>query len=780
MDTTFGGLLRRFRRERSLSQEALAHSAKVSIEAVRALEGNRRRFPRTSTVALLADALGCTPAERSMLEAAAARTSEPLRQLPPPLTDFTGRDSELDVLATHLRAGVTSPAVPVAAVTGMGGIGKTTLALQVANEVADQFPDGQLMLDLRGFSSSGPIEPPAALGILLRALGTPAGQVPSELAEATALYRSAIAGRRVLLVLDNAADSAQVEPLIPGVAGSAVVITSRRVLSGLPSARGLQLAGLTRAEAVRLLAEVGGPAVSAEPAAAERIVEYCARLPLAVRLAGVRLIGRSARAVRNLADRLADESRRMDALDDHGRGVRGSIAVSVEGLAASDDPLDVEAARILPLVAVVDGSDLSVRTASRVAGVSPELADRLLDRLADVSLLEARTPTRYHLHDLIASYFGERTTASQQRRIRMAVLRTHSALLWRVKDLSARRSPRLRESWGQPDWATDATDLADRAAVLDLLDDERDALLATLRWAVNGSAAERELSVRIGVAMSYYGIARKRWAEWRDVAALTAPLATDAATRAMLLADHGLARSELGDFEHAAEPLVQAVDVLAAVDNPSFEISTLVNLSHVLERSGRLKEGLRYGLRARDLAASIGDREDEALALLVLGMISGGLGDAAQHEYFAGAVDAMRSAGPPRGLATVLQQISLSYRECGDLSAAVGPLEESLRIYQEDDAGPYLPEIQEDLGWLRHLSGDTEAALRSLAEALSGAQKFQLWDREASVRVRRGQILADAGQRDEARDELTAALAVYRERGLGARAEEARQLLSSL
>ena len=777
VDRTFGDVLRRLRRDRALTQEALAEAAALSSEAIRALEGNRRRYPRPTTVDMLIAALCCTSAEAELLRAVASRNPEELRQLPPGLTDFTGRRDDLKTLAHFLTAGASSPAVPVATITGMGGIGKTALALQAANEVKDHFPDGQVLLDLRGFSRSGPMDPVEVLALLLQQLGTPSAEVPSDLDRAAARYRSAIAGRRILLVFDNAADSAQVAPLLPGTAGCGVLITSRRMMADLPGAAQTLLEGLPEQEAIQLLAEVAGPSAVADPDTAVRIVQYCARLPLAIRLAGARLIGRSSPGA--LAARLADEAKLLDTLDDHGRGVRTSLAISVDDLARSASPIDVSAGQLLPRLALLDGHDISPRIAGRIAGVSAVEADRLLDRLTDVNLLETPEPSRYRLHDLVAAYFDERASDADRTAVRVGALAAYRAMLWRMMEL-ARRPAGLRERWADPEWTADARDVTERDTLLDLLDGERANLLATVRNGVAGTSAERELSVQVAAAMKYYGVARKRWAEWRDVSALAAPLAVDdPVARAMLLADHGLALAELGGYSPAADSLLEAVDVLGTVDDPRYRLTTMLNLSHVLERAGRAEEGLEYAGRNLGAALALGDREAEALTWLVRGMIYGAQSDSRREECFTAAVSAMTAGGPVRGLATVHQQIGLSHRESGDYAAAAKALEKSLQIYQADQAHPYLPDVQEDLGWVQFLSGDAEASVVTLQAALNGAQKQDQWDREASVQLRLGQVLAELGRLGEAKEHLTAAAEIYGRRGMAA-ADEARAALAAL
>ncbi|MEV6281779.1 tetratricopeptide repeat protein [Kribbella sp. NPDC051770] len=776
MNETFGATLRRLRHDRGLTQERLAHDAGISAQAVQLLESGRRRFPRPSTVGALANALSCTADERDQLLQASTRPSA--TTLPAAPADFTGRVREVAQLSADLTTGAVAPAVPVVAITGMGGIGKTTLALKVAGEVTARFPDGQLLIDLGGFSRSGPVDPSSALAILLRRLGTPPADLPGDLDVAIARYRTAVAGRRMLIVLDNAADGSQVLPLLPGTGGSAVLVTSRRLLTELPGARQLQLGALSEQEAVDLLAEVGGPAVHAERTASERVVRACAYLPLAVRISGSRLAGQPAGAVAALADRLAATADLVSTLDDQGRAVRTSIEVSVQQLAISDDAVDVDAVALLPRLSVLDGYDLSARVVAGIAGAEQERAEQLLERLVDVNLLESLAPARYRLHDLVSGYFAPAVPEGVRAAVRRTALETYVALLWQLRQVSY-APPGARDSVADETWWAGAADLVDEEVLLDLLDDERSNLVTTVRQAVRGGADERELVVRLGLGMPNLGVDRKRWAEWRDVAGMAAEVATDALPQAILLADHGLALAELDAFEPAAQSLLRAARELPADADPAYVATNLANLAHVLERLGRAEEGLVHGRRALAVAVEIGEPEVEATAALVVGMLQGQAGSPERQTSFAQAVAAMRADGHPRGLAMVHQQISLSYRESGDFAAATAAAEESLRIHLADNAVAFLPEAREDLGRLHYLSGDLEGALDALHEALEGAVSQDLWDREASVRLQLGRVLAASGRPGEARKHLERALEIYESRGMAA-ADEARRLLAEL
>lgn len=337
-------LLRHFRIRAGLTQEALAATAGLSSQAISALENGRRRHPRAVTIDLLTAALGLSSSDREQLENAASRRSDvPAHtQLPPPISDFTGRSRQLAELEELLRTpyGV-APAVVISAVGGMGGIGKTTLAVQAANLVTAEYPDGQLYLNLRG-GTGNPLGASEAIDALLKLLGIPPAGTSDPQAAANR-YRTALAGRRMLILLDDAAGAAQVLPLIPGTAGSAVLITSRQRLSGVPGVRRIDLDVLGEREAVQLLAEIVGPAViTQKPEDALRVVRRCGLLPLAIRIAGGQC-AKSARGLEELAAHLADDAGRLNALTGPGRLVNNSIALSLSALSAGQG-VDIAAA----------------------------------------------------------------------------------------------------------------------------------------------------------------------------------------------------------------------------------------------------------------------------------------------------------------------------------------------------------------------------------------------------------------------------------------------------
>ncbi len=332
------------------------------------------------------------------------------RQLPPGTSDFTGRASQLAQLRT-LLVRPNMPAPVIAVINGAAGTGKTALAMRFAHEAADQFPHGQLFVNLHGHTDAEPLPSAEALRRLLRALGSQ--EAPDDADEAAAHYRSLLAGRRVLVVADNAGSAGQLRPLLPGAPGCMVLATSRSRLPGLLARSGavtVTLGPLSQAEAVSLLRKLLGDArVDAEPAAAAQIAAGCAFLPLAVRVAAERAAHRPRLPLAVLAAELAAEHRRLDALS---AGQDGDTAIR-SVFSWSYRRLQPAAARMFRLLGLHPGADISIAAAAALADVSAAGAARLLEALAEVHLLEETAPGRYRLHALLRAYAAEQAAQDE-------------------------------------------------------------------------------------------------------------------------------------------------------------------------------------------------------------------------------------------------------------------------------------------------------------------------------------------------------------------------------
>ncbi|MFH8403434.1 BTAD domain-containing putative transcriptional regulator [Streptomyces sp. NPDC018019] len=318
------------------------------------------------------------------------------QQLPATVADFTGRAAFVTELSEQL-ATAEGRVMAVSALTGIGGVGKTTLAVHVAHAAHEHFPDGQLYVDLQGAGHS-PSDPEAVLGAFLRALGTPDASIPNGVEERAALYRSALAGRRVLALLDNARDAAQVRPLLPGTDGCAALITSRVRMIDLAGAHLVDLDVMSPEEAFTLFTLiVGEERVNAEREASMDVVGACGFLPLAIRIAASRLAARRTWTVSVLARKLADERRRLDELRAGDLAVNSTFELGYKQL----EPRQARAFRLLGLA---DGPDISLAAAAALFDMDTDSAEVLLESLVDTSLLESAAPGRYRFHDLVRLY----------------------------------------------------------------------------------------------------------------------------------------------------------------------------------------------------------------------------------------------------------------------------------------------------------------------------------------------------------------------------------------
>lgn len=325
------------------------------------------------------------------------------RQIPHGVADFTGRAEETERIRDALRPG-SPEALPIVLVTGMAGAGKTTLVMHAVQPALTSYPDGQLYADLRGADGT-PADPAAVLGFFLRSLGESEASLPDDPAERAAQFRSVLAGRRVLIVLDNARDTEQIAPLLPGSPSCAVVVTSRNALATLPVSARVTLGSLPEDDALQLLTRLAGPArVAAEPHAARQVLADCGCLPLAVRIVGARLAARPSWTLASLAERLADERQRLAELRVESVTVESSFALGHE-------QLDDGERRAFRLLSVPPHQVFDVPTAAAVLDAGDSGCKDVLERLVDAGLLQSPAWERYRYHDLVR-LFAQRLAAA--------------------------------------------------------------------------------------------------------------------------------------------------------------------------------------------------------------------------------------------------------------------------------------------------------------------------------------------------------------------------------
>ncbi|SEL75483.1 AfsR/SARP family transcriptional regulator [Streptacidiphilus jiangxiensis] len=609
------------------------------------------------------------------------------RQLQADLADFTGRD-ELVARLVALLSGAAGPGAPLvlSALDGAGGVGKTSLAVHVAHRVLAHYPDGQLQADLRGVGGA-PADPHDVLARLLRGLGVPDGEIPVDAEERAVLYRSMLAERRVLVLLDNVRDAAQVRPLLPGSGGCAVLVTSRSTLPGLDGATRLAVDVLDEAEAFELFVRiVGKEAVGAEPEAVATVLAVCAGLPLAIRVAGSRLVCQPGWTVAMLAERLLDEGRLLDELQVEDRAVRTTLAV---GYAA----LPQDSARLLRQLGAAPGPTVGLPAVLALAGEDRTRTERALWTLLAAHLVEPAGPARYRMHDLVRVY-AEELASARARESREAFARLAHWYLY-TADSAARavlpaRAPAADDGFwdaaGRPlpaSWLT----FGDPAEAHSWFEAENRNLVAVVHaCSVACLATERHL---LELAP------RLVWAFWADV----------------------YTRGEYApEWETLCETVVRAV---ADLGDEAAESSVRKTLGIVRLATGRPEAAAEQFERSRAIRARLGD-EPGALACTVdLACAYSKMGD---HDRAIAGLEtvlaAFRRSGETAKVAVVLNNLGVACHVGGRSAEAVGHLEESLRIKRElgDVAGE--GKTLQSLAEIHLVGGRTGEALRACEEAV--------------------------------------------------------------
>ncbi|CAL9493275.1 AfsR/SARP family transcriptional regulator [Streptomyces sp. enrichment culture] len=611
---------------------------------------------------LLADELGVDPraglqelqqrilrADPALAEpsAPATETTAPAvrpAQLPAAVPDFTGRASFVRELSDVLSAasgdgsGPGGRVMAVSALAGIGGVGKTTLAVHVAHRARAAFPDGQLYVDLQG-AGARPAEPETVLGSFLRALGTADSAIPDSLEERAALYRSVLDGRRVLVLLDNARDAAQVRPLLPGTDGCAALVTARVRMVDLAGAHLVDLDVMSPEEALALFTKiVGEERVASEREAALDVVGACGFLPLAIRIAASRLAARRTWTVSVLAAKLADERRRLDELQAGDLAVEATFELGYGQLEAAQ-------ARAFRLLGLADGPDISLAAAAAVLDLPAQDTEDLLEALVDTSLLESAAPGRYRFHDLVRLYAracaerdehppSERGAALSRLLDFYLATATEVYAIERPGDrlvdhLEATRYPGLRFSEGP--------------AALDWLYTESSSLLAAVRQAAGTDRLRRAVD--------------------------------------LLWASRDLAESGANSRQYEATALAMR-EATQAVGDTRAEGRARIALTGSLLVSGRIQSAAEEAALAMERASASADPTAESWAAQDRGLTA-----LHQHRYFDGkvffdrAIEGFRAAGNGLCEATALCNLSRAYMGMGNTSKAVEFAQNGLAVH---------------------------------------------------------------------------------------------------
>jgi len=606
-----------------MTQEELAFKAGVGTRTIRDIESGRVR-PQPRTLRLIIQALDLDEAGRALLTAVPDQVAPPPPiapvTLPSSTTVFTGRSEGLAKLDES-----ASPSSPLVVLTGVGGVGKTMLALHWGHRSADRFPGGRIYIDLRGFAPSGTaMEPAEAIRQLLGSMGVEPQRIPTDADAQIALYRSVIGGERRLLVLDNARDAAQVRPLLPNSEQAHTVVISRNRLVGLAASHGakvIEVGAFDRTESAALLQrQLGAERLAAEPESVGRILTACAGLPLALAIAGARAATRPDHALSAIADEL--ETSRLDAL------AVGEESVDVRAVFSwSYASLDTQAAKLFRLLAVIPGPDFGTAAVVRLHGGTEADAGRALRSLVEAHLVEPGRPGRYRLHDLIRLYATELLEAEEPQPDREAA--QDRLLDWYLQGADACRSALYPAMVGLPVPAGSGGrfELTAEAAA-QWLEAEWENLIAAVEYATEHGSPQ--FAWRMAEVLRGYTWLHMLGGDGVRIGKAALAAATDAddplgmAAAALSL---GCALMRSNQLDEAIERLRDAAGFARRADWPAGAASAEGNLSMACYYRGRMHEGLEHAYAALHAYRAIGEHRAESSNLHSLGLLHSHLGE---------------------------------------------------------------------------------------------------------------------------------------------------------
>jgi DNA-binding SARP family transcriptional activator/Tfp pilus assembly protein PilF len=713
----------------------------------------------------------------------------PPRELPADVSAFTGRSAELrrlDQLLTSRPAendtatGLDAPAgraptAVISAVSGTAGVGKTALAVHWAHMAAEHFADGQLYVNLRGYGPERPVTAADALAGFLRTLGVPGQDIPPGEDERAARYRTLLAGKQVLIVLDNVSQAEQVRPLLPGTAHCAVLVTSRDALAGLVARDGaarLDLNLLPLDEAVILLRELIGQQAEADPEAAAALARHCCRLPLALRVAAELAASRPAVPLKVLVTQLADQQRRLDELDAGGdprTAIRAVFSWSYRNL-------DPNAARTFRLAGLHPGPDFEAYATAALTATTLDQANRMLNALTRAHLIHPTGPGRYAMHDLLRAYARDLAAAEESDDDRQAAmtclfdyyLRSAGCAMDTLHPAERHRRPPI------PAPASPVPPLTDPATARAWLDTER----ATLTGVAGHTAehgwpghATRLASIlfRYLDAGGHYSEAIVIHAHALDAARHTKDPAAEA--RALnALAGVSLRR---GDYQEAAARFEQALTLFRQVRDRGGQARVLHNLGNVYRQQGRYQQAAELLREAVKAAQEVGDRLGQARALDNLGVVRRQQGRYRQaisdHRR---ALTLTRELGATYGQAFALDNLGSVYLRQGHYRQASASLDEALVLFRQ--IGDRLSEADTliNLGALCLAQRHLPQASRHLERALALSREAGERAGQAEALNRLGEVLLASSQPRDARARHNAALDLARQ--IGEKYEQAR------
>lgn len=688
------------------------------------------------------------------------------RQLPAAVQHFTGRQTELDLLTRLLEQTARTAAggtVVISAIDGMAGIGKSALAVHAAHRLAERFPDGQLFIDLHGYTRGyAPRDAAEALAVLLRSLGVSPQKVPQDLEERAALYRQQLAGTRTLVVLDNVLDEAQVRPLVPGSAGCLVLVTSRRRLKGLHDAHALSLDVLPLEDAITLLRAVAGPerAPAGDPALAE-IADLCGRLPLALRIAAALLRHRPVWTLEHLAGKLRDQRQRSTILSDGERDLSALIDLSYRNLGTDQQ-------KCFRQLGAAYGPDLDAYSAAALIATDPATATSLLEDLVDHNLLLADAPFRYRLHDLVRAHTRALSADHDPPEEhgpaldRLLDYYQHAA---GCADARVTRFPRPTSS-GPATGHVPALSTTDAAWAW--LRTERPNLFAALHHATIHTRDARTVSLTAVLASLLTSDG-----PWTESIALHSTAITaarrlgDQPGQARALFHRGHVRALTGAYAEAIGDLEQSDRLECSAGDGLGRAHVLSQLGNVRTVTGDYPGATRDLRQALALYRDEGDQHGLTQVLLWLGDVRLLTGDlAAATRDYQQASRVFEDLGNRLGQAQALSRLGSAKMLTGDHVGAIADLQQALHLCRQLGSRLGQANVLSTLGDARRVTGDYPGAIRDLQEALQLCQDLGQRLGQANALARLGRVRSAIGDHPGAVRDLRQALELIRSSGI--------------
>jgi len=731
---SFASLLRQLRSDAGLTQEQLAEAAGLSPRSISDLERGVNLTARRDTTRLLADALGLTGAARAGFEtvargrrpgaepprgqAAATSTATATRTLPRDISSFTGRELELSQLlqAVTDAAGGGTGAARIHAIGGMAGIGKTTFAIHAAHLLAAQFPDGQIFLPLHAHTpGQWPVEPAEALANLLVTIGVAAQQIPQGLEARTALWRSHVAGKRLLLLLDDAAGHDQVRPLLPGVAGTFVLVTSRRHLTALEDTASISLDTLPAGQAATLLIRLAArPDIQPGDAAVGEITRLCGYLPLAIGMLARQLHHHPAWTLADMAAELSAARDRLGMMHTENLSVAAAFDLSYDDLTAHQQQL-------FRRLGLHSGPTIDAYAAAALCGESLSAARRNLEDLYDHHLLNEPSRGRYDLHDLIREFVQALAATDDPASCEAAAGRLLDYYVY-CAVIASRHFSRSGAEMPEPPGKAPAfvPDLSHREQTVKWLESER----ANLHAAVNDAIAGRREAdaITIAAALSDFLRSRGHWEQASAIhqaAALAARQVGDRRAHADALSRLGFVQRLAGNYRDATTTLARALELYRQTDDQHSQASVLLCLGVVQRLTVDYPTATATLAEALDLYRVSADRLGQAEVLNELGLVYRLAGDVQSAlDSLSHALDLNREIGDHLGEADTLRYLGGAQQDTGEYAVAQENSKQALSLYIE--AGDRVGEAHalRYLGEVQGLSGDAAAAAATLNEAL--------------------------------------------------------------